>query len=90
VKVFSVTPMPQLVYRENEIKAWKAKAEAAMMKAKVLFSDNPTPLMMENILKYEKKFEVHGSLENKTQERNKIYILIIIIAFFIATYFITK
>lgn len=79
---------PEYTYKMDEIKGWQGKAEAAIMKAKVLFSENE--LMTEQILKFEKQFEENRTHKQKSQRKTQIYLFIFIIIILTFMYFGTK
>lgn len=89
---FKGTYRPELHYRENEIIAWQSKAEAALMKAKLLFSEDAQ--MIQYIKKFEEQYDNNkNSVKRAEQKRAKmvlIFVLAVIILFFIGGYFISR
>jgi hypothetical protein len=81
IKAFSVTKNPELIFRESEIKAWQSKAEAAIMKAKILFIDNL--ILLEHLKKFEEQFIVNKSWAQQAEKKRQKYGLILLILFMI-------
>ena len=74
---------PELQVRLNEINAWRGKAENAIMKAKILFSDNTA--LLEHLKKPEDLFienTTHNKKEIKKAQKN-MFIIFIIFSIFV-------
>jgi len=65
INAFKGTYKPELHFKESEIKAWQAKAEAAILKARLMFSDNV--ILIEQLNKYEESYNA-----NKNFKRTRI------------------
>ena len=67
INVWNGKKNPQITMRDNEIKAWQGKAEAAIMKAKLLFSDNSS--ILQHLKKFEEQFEENRTHVQKAQNK---------------------
>jgi hypothetical protein len=79
---------PELHCRDSEIKAWQSKAEAGLMKARLLFSDEPQ--IIQHINNFDKKFDINKNSTKRANQRKLIIGILFVIAFWIFVYLITK
>jgi predicted nucleic acid-binding Zn ribbon protein len=68
---------PELQIRLNEINAWRGKAQASIMKARILFIDNQ--ILLENLRKFEQEFVENTTHNNKTNEQNRKSLLMMLV-----------
>jgi hypothetical protein len=79
---FPASYKPEYTYKMNEIKCWQGKAESAIMKAKIMFSDNS--ILLEHLKKLEEQFVANAPLKNKELEKDKKYLFLILLGCLIA------
>jgi len=78
---FTGTFKPELHFKESEIKAWQAKAEAAIMKAKILFANDEALLLQ--IKKFEELYNTNKGSRQRQQRKTILYVGIFTVIFLI-------
>lgn len=76
---WSGTFKPELHYRESEISAWQGKSEAAIMKAKLLFSTDEQ--ILAKIKMYENQYFSNKNFKQKQKSKKMKYALILVFAY---------
>ena len=77
LNAFKGTYKPELYAKENEIKSWQGKAESALMKANVLFSDNT--LMLDRIKNFNDQFVSNKNHRQQLEKKKLIYVIIFVV-----------
>jgi len=76
---FTATYKPELHYRESEINAWQSKSEAAIMKAKLLFSSDED--ILGKIRMYETQFFGNKNYKQKQRSKKFKYLIIFFVVY---------